>query len=143
MAIIHGARGIGYFVHNFDKNGKYVTGSGLLKDAEMMKAITKQNAEIKSLAKVIYAPQIKDVSLKTDPEAKLDYVAKKVDGAMYILSSTMTTKPTSATFTIKGVKNGEVEVINEGRTLKLTNGTFTDAFAGYDVNLYRIKTREK
>jgi len=139
MAIIHGGRGIGYFVHNFDKNGKYVTGSGLLKDAEMMKAIKKQNAEIRALAKVIYAPQIKGVSLATHPEAKLDYVAKKVDGQVYILSSTMTTTPTSATFSVEGLKDGEVEVINEDRTLKLKDGKFTDSFAGYDVNLYRIK----
>jgi len=34
MSIILGARGFAYFVHNFDKNGKYVTGNGLLADAE-------------------------------------------------------------------------------------------------------------
>lgn len=139
MAIIHGARGFGYFVHNFDKDGKYVTDKGLLEDPAMMKAVTAQNAEIRSLAKVIYAPGIEGVSLATHPEAKLDYVARRVDGSVYILSSTMTTTATSATFVIAGAGNGEVEVINENRTLKLIDGKFTDAFAGFDVNLYRIR----
>jgi len=138
MAIIHGARAIGYFVHHFDKNGKYVTDNGLLEDPEMTEYIKHQNAEIKSLAKVIYAPEIDAVSLTTQPEAELDYVAKKVDDAVYILSSTLTTNGTEATFTIEGLSDATVEVINENRTVPMKNGTFFDAFGGYDVNLYRI-----
>jgi len=143
MAIIHGARAIGYFVHHFDQNGKYVTDHGLLLDPDMMEAIKKQNAEIKSLAKVIYAPEINTVSLATAPEAKLDYVAKKVDGAVYILSSTMTTSPTQATFSIASLGNAVVEVIGENRTITLKDGLFTDSFGGYDVNLYKISHTKK
>ena len=62
-----------------------------------------------------------------------------MDAEVYILSSTMTVTPTTATFSIEGVNDGEVEVINENRALKVKDGKFTDAFAGFDVNLYRIK----
>jgi hypothetical protein len=139
MAIIHGARGLGFFVHHFDRNGKYVTDAGLLQDPEMMNAVKKQTAEIRALGKVIYAPQIKDVSLSTTPEAGLDFVPKRVDGHVYILASTMTTRPTAATFSVEGIDDGEVEVIGEGRVLRIEDGQFTDAFGGYDVNLYKIR----
>lgn len=139
MAIIHGARAIGYFVHHFDKNGKFVTSNGLLVDPDMAEAIKKQNAEIRSLAKVVYAPETGAVSLSTEPEAKLDFVAKKVDGAVYILSSTMTTNATEATFSIEGLGDARVEVVNEDRTIPVKDGVFTDSFGGYDVNLYKIK----
>lgn len=130
---------IEYLTGTCDMNGKLVTSNGLLRDPDMTAAIKKQNSEIKSLAKVIYAPEIETVSLATEPKAKLDFVAKKVDDSVYILSSTMTTHATEATFIIKGLGDAQVEVINEDRTLPVKDGVFTDSFGGYDVNLYKIK----
>jgi len=138
MSIIRGARGIGYFVHHFNRNYKCVTDEGLLRDPEMMAAVKKQNAEIQSLARVIYAPEIDTVTLRVEPEVELDFKAKKVDGLTYIFASTTTTDSTTATFTLKEIQSGMVEVVNEDRILKIKGGTFTDDFGGYDVNLYRI-----
>ena len=136
MAIIHGARGISYFVHHFDLNYKCITDMGLLLDPDMMKAITKQNAEIKSLAKVIYAPEADGVS--REAKAELDYIAREVDGSFYIFGATTTTNATEATFSIDGLGDATVEVINEGRIIDMKKGTFSDNFEGYDVNLYKI-----
>ncbi|MEN8191725.1 MAG: hypothetical protein ABFS12_02840 [Bacteroidota bacterium] len=138
MAIIRGARGISYFVHNFDGDKKFVRSDGLLADPEMMNAIKKQNAEIHSLAKVIYADETSNVKINGN-ESKIDFVAKEVDGYLYVLSSTITTEEVEAEFNLDNISNGTIEVINEKRTVELKNGKFTDQFAGYDVNLYKIK----
>ena len=46
---------------------------------------------------------------------------------------------TQATFRLKGLTgNRTAEAIGEDRKLRVQNGTFTDAFAGNGVHLYRI-----
>jgi len=138
MAIIRGARGIGYFVHNFDSSKKFVRSDGLLADSEMMKAIKKQNAEINSLAKIIYAEET-DIVTFNGKSIEVDFVAKVVDSNLYILSSAITIEGAKAEFKIKGVSTGTVDVINENRTIELNDGKFTDSFGGFDINLYKIQ----
>ena len=47
---------------------------------------------------------------------------------------------TKATFTFTGMqmKAVAVEVLDEHRTLRLKNGSFSDTFKGNEVHLYRI-----
>ena len=56
MSLIHGSRGIIYFAHEFKP--KFVE-AGLLADKEMATAVGQINAQIKSLAPALNAPEVK------------------------------------------------------------------------------------
>jgi hypothetical protein len=68
-------------------------------------------------------------------------MAKKYDGAVYILTVALRPSDNRAKFTVKGIANGNVEVMGENRQLKLKNGTFSDKFSAYQVHLYKITTK--
>ena len=51
----------------------------------------------------------------------------------------MRDKPTLGKFSVpEKAAGGVVEVLGEGRQLKVNNGTFEDQFKGYGVHLYRL-----
>ena len=137
LSIIRGAKGISYFTHNFTEAGSLHSDHGLLENPEMMEVVKKQNAEITPLTKVIFADEDSSVSVAGE---NIDFVAKKVDGYLYIFSGTNRSNEAKAVFTVKGLDNATVEVINEQRSIELVDGKFADNFnKGFDVNLYKIK----
>jgi microcystin-dependent protein len=72
----------------------------------------------------------------------LDTSLRVYNGDAYILA--MTDGGTGVrTFTLPpGVSGAQVEVVDEGRTLTVTNGTFTDTFsAEHTHHIYRISLR--
>ena len=136
MSIIHGSRGLIYFAHEFKP--KFIE-AGLLADEEMAKGVGEINAQIKSLAGAINA-QAEDglVSVKTEEaEAPVAVMGRRYKGAAYVFAVGMRGKGTGAAFEVRGVKDGKVEVIGEGRTVEVVGGKFKDAFEGYGVHLYR------
>ena len=139
MSIIHGSRGLIYFVHQFKP--KFIE-SALLVDDEMLKAVTKINRRIHSLAAVINSPSVDGLVEVTSSAADVPVkiMTKKYGGAVYVFAVAMRDKAVTATFRIKDVKQGaSAEVFDEGRTVAVKNGSFSDRFKGYDVHLYRIK----
>jgi len=138
MALIHGARGIDYFVHQFvPKRNSHA----LLDNPEMLAAVTALNARIQSLASVINSPTLTD-ALNVDSSnanTPVHTMVKKKDGATYIFSAAMYDEKTTASFELTGIKKGIVEVIDEDRTIVIKNGRFTDPFAGHEVHLYKIE----
>jgi hypothetical protein len=138
LSIINGSRGIIYFAHEFKP--KFVE-AGLLADEEMAKGVAAVNAEVKSLAGVINAPEEgSPVATVTgeDAEAPVAILAKRYQGATYVFAGGMRGKATAATFSLPGVTDGKVDVIGEGRTIAVTGGKFRDEFGGYGVHLYRL-----
>lgn len=135
MALIHGAKGFGYFCHSFV--GK-TDDAALLHDSEMIAAVKAINAEVTSLARVLNSPDLQGyasvASVGTD--IPVDIMAKKDGKTHYVFAVAMREGKTSATFTVKSGK--KVEVIGENRTLKIRKGKFSDDFANYGVHLYRI-----
>ena len=137
MSIIHGSRGLIYFVHQFKP--QFIE-AGLLADGEMTAAVTKINAQVRSLAAVINAGKPTDVRAKSSsPAAPLAVMARTHGGATYVFAVAMRDKPATATFALSGVKAATAEVLGENRTLHVTKGTFTDAFKGYGVHLYKVR----
>jgi hypothetical protein len=140
MSIIHGSRGLIYFAHEFKP--KFVE-AGLLADEEMAKGVAATNAEVKSLAAVINAPEeaspVATVNTE-DAEAPVAVMGRRYRGATYVFAVGMRAKGTGAAFEVAGVKDGKAEVIGEGRTAEVVGGRFKDAFEGYGVHLYRISS---
>ncbi len=136
MAIIHGARGIDYFVHQFKPK---FNASALLDNPEMLAAVTAINKRITQLAPVLNSPTISGglTVVSSNKKTPVHAMVKKHGGATYVFAAAMYMEDTKATFTMPGIK-GKVEVIGEGRTIDIKDGEFVDAFKGDGVHLYRI-----
>ena len=138
MSLIHGSRGLIYFVHQFKP--RFIE-AGLLADPEMTQAVTAINRQIKELAPVLNSPVLKDAaSVKSSAaDCPVDVMVRSQGGATYLFAVAMRDKETQATFTLAAVKGkAQVEVLGEGRKLEAANGEFSDAFKGYEVHLYKI-----
>jgi hypothetical protein len=138
MSLIHGSRGLIYFVHEWQPK---FDESALLSDPEMLAAVTKLNRQIQRLAPVLNAPTVSGTAaVVSDPaKASVALMAKRHGGALYLFAVAMGETPTTATFTLSELKDRHtVEVLDESRELTAKGGVFEDRYAGWDVHLYRI-----
>jgi hypothetical protein len=139
MALIHGAKGLIYFCHEFKPRQ---TEAGLLEYPENAAAVKAVNGQIKELAPVLNSPTMSDGVRVTssDPAVPVEVLCKRHGGATYVFAVSMRGAPTNASFELPGVKgSAEVEVIGEDRTVKAPAGRFGDRFEGYAVHLYRVR----
>ena len=131
-SIVHGANGIAYFQHNNDGCGNYslVDCSQALRDGVRL-----INAQVTALA-----PVINTQSYVWNFQAAVDTMLKVHDGSVYIFTSLgLNQTAGDKTFTLPAGVSGSVEVVGEGRTLSVTDGKFTDNFAGEGAHhVYRI-----
>lgn len=133
-AIIHEARGIMFFQHNNDGvNGGY---SLVGCSEERKEQIRASIAKITSLA-----PVINTQSYIWDFGPGVDTMLKATAGSAYVFAEiALGTEPGTRTFTLPGFVTGtNVEVVNEGRTLEVSGGTFADDFPfEYTHHVYRV-----
>ena len=143
MSIIHGSKGIIYFVHQFQPS---FIEAGLLADQEMTAQVKAVNQQILALAPVLNSPTLEDAAgaASSSPNVPVDIMVKREGNALYIFAVAMRIEATHATFRVEEMrgreapKDGMAEVIGEGRSLPVRNGDFGDDFAPYDVHIYRV-----
>ncbi|MCE5276448.1 MAG: hypothetical protein ABFD92_11245 [Planctomycetaceae bacterium] len=138
MSIIHGSRGLIYFVHQFKPT---FIEAGLLADAEMLAAVTKINARIAALAPVLNSPSVEKLVTVTSSDAAvpIDIMVKKLGKRVYVLAAAMRGRETTGAFRIEGLGAARATVLDEERTVNVTGGGFSDEFKGYQVHLYEIE----
>lgn len=136
MALIRGAKGIGYFCHSFREPQD---AAALLNDSIMIRAVKEINFQINSLAGVLNSPDVRGIaSVSTDnKEVPVDIMTKSDGVSDYIFAVAMRNGMARPTFTVAEGK--KVEVLGENRSIIVKNGKFRDNFAGYGVHLYRIE----
>ena len=137
ISLIHGSRGLIYFVHEFKP--KFVE-AGLLADEQMLAAVTAINSQIRELAPVLNSPTIPDGVrvVSKNPLTPVHAIVKRQGGATWLFAAGMYRRDTVATFTLPGVGTATAEVLGENRSVPVRNGVIEDAFAGYAVHLYKI-----
>ena len=137
MALIHGARGIIYFAHQFQP--RFIE-AGLLADEEMARGVAALNRQIHELAPILNSPDVTgEVSVASSPErVPIDFMVKRHAGRTYLCAVAMREGEAMATFRLPGQGNARVEVLGEGRTIQAVGGQWEDRFTGYQVHLYRI-----
>lgn len=137
MSIIHGSKGLIYFVHQFKP--RFVEAS-LLQDPELLAAVTAINARVSALAPVINAPAPAQLPKVTaDPEAPIAVTTRRVMGETYVFAVGMRGKPTDAKISIPGARSGKAEVLDESRAVTVQDGELKDHFEPYEVHLYRLR----
>ncbi len=137
MAIVHGCRGLVYFVHQFKPT---FIEAALLADPEMLAAVTALNAQIQELAPVIHSPTVPDgvAVTSSSPRTPVHAVLKRHEQGTYVFAVAVYREETTAEFRVAGAGEGTVTVLGEGRRLTVRDGRFSDRFAGYGVHLYRL-----
>jgi hypothetical protein len=136
-SLIHGARGIVYFNHSF---GGPCLSFHILREpcGDVIRPwVTAVNAQITALAPVLNAPFL-DGALAHG--AGVDAAVKVHGGALYVFAGSAQAGAQQAEFTLGCLPAAvTATVLDENRTVTISNGTFRDAFAdGNAVHLYRI-----
>jgi len=141
MALVHGSRGLIYFVHEFQPK---VNDHALLNDEPMLAAVTEINRQVRELAPVLNTPaEAAGATTVTtaDPQLPIDLATHRYKRDTYVFAIGMRNAPTTGSFRVRGAGPGATaEVIGEDRTIRLTDGKFRDDFEPYGVHLYRIHT---
>jgi hypothetical protein len=138
MSLIHGSRGLIYFVHQFKPTFRE---AALLDDAEMLAAVTKINQQIHQLAPVLNSPSItNNVAVKSSvADAPIAWMMKRRGDSTYVFAVNMRNVPTRGSFAVRSLAaRASAEVLDESRTLAVSNGEWTDEFDPYAVHLYRL-----
>jgi hypothetical protein len=141
MALVHGSRGLIYFVHQFQPR---FNEHALLDDPEMLAAVTAINIQIRELAPVLNGADCPGIALVRSSNSKvpIDIVTKPHSSKVYVFAVGMRNAPSQGSFEIKGLPGAaKAEVLGEGRSIEIKNGRFDDAFRPYDVHLYSISSQ--
>lgn len=135
MALIHGAKGIGYFCHSFAPPQDE---AALLHDKEMITAVKSINLQITALASVLNSKNTSGYAKVSSSNAlvPVDIMTKKAGKSNYIFAAAMRNGSTTVTFNVASGKI--VEVLGENRIIRIRERKFTDDFPGYGIHLYRI-----
>lgn len=143
MALIHGSRGLIYFVHQFKPTFKE---AALLDDPEMLAGVTDINRQIRELALALNSPSIADgATVKSSAaDVPIAWMVKRRADTIYLFTVNMRPQPTRGSISLRGLlENGDVNVLGESRTLSVKRGEFTDEFQPYGVHLYQVRTAQK
>ncbi len=139
MSLIHGSRGLIYFVHQFEPSFQEAS---LLEDAELLAGVTAINQQIHELAPVLNSPTVDDaVQVTSSPTAvPIATLCKRHDGATYLFAACMRNQPAQATIEWRDASpDMAAQVLGENRSIPLQNGRFQDDFGPYGVHLYRVQ----
>lgn len=139
MAIIHGARGIGYFCHAFKPQFNQ---AALLADIVMKEEVAKTNKQITTLAPVLNTQSIANAAtiVSHNSAIPVDIMAKRYKNFTYIFAVSMRPGDTDVEINLRKFKaNSSIEVLGESRTIKSVNGIFKDSFSNYSVHIYKVE----
>lgn len=140
LALVSGANGIVYFVHEFKPRSNE---HALLDDPEMLKAVTRINDEVRSLATVLNGPPAEPAATATQTGAGLPIaVMTKRDQRddLYVFAVSRSAEATAATITLPGSDPVRgVTVLGEGRTVPTKGRQFEDRFEPWGVHLYVVR----
>jgi len=137
MAIIHGARGIVYFVHEFLPTFRE---DGIFRHVDIANEVAKENRLIKSMAPILNAPSLSGV-VTVRSTVPIDTMVKRYNNKIYLFAVSMANKASQPRLTLEGLDATEALVVGEERSLTFAQSSFQDAFDGYGVHIYEVPLR--
>jgi hypothetical protein len=134
-AIIHGARGISYFVVGLQSP----IGRADAVAPEIVAEMQTQNAKISQLTNVLQAT-INPSPIDVKAKPPIEYTWRRLGSTTYIIALNQSAAPVAgATIKVLGVNvSPTVTVWSEGRTLAASENGFTDSFGAYEVHVYQF-----
>jgi hypothetical protein len=134
-------------VHQF--NPRFIEAS-VLEAPRMAAGFAEINKRVAALAPVLNSPTVEDeTEVESSAPASEESVAsglqpiaattRRQGGATYLFAVRMEESEATGTFRLKRLPpRARAEVLNEGSTLEVNDGRFSDDFQGYEVHLYEI-----
>ena len=134
MALVHGADGIVWFVHQFAP--RFIEAAAL-KDPEIRDALTRVNAEIQSLAPILNRGR-PDASVKLENGDAIAMRALKYQDASYLLCINKSSVPVLAQLSLPS--SSWVTDLSSGFKWKSNNaGRLTSSFEGYEPRVLKVE----
>jgi hypothetical protein len=134
MALIHGATGIFYFVHEFKPDFRE---DAIFRYPDIVEEVTKTSRLIKSLAPVLKGSSIYG-TISVSSTTPIATMVKVFENATYIFAVAMQNSPSMARITVRDGQDTSARVLGEDRSVTITHGVFEDQFEGYGVHLYQV-----
>jgi len=165
-SIVHGARGIIYFIHDFgggnqpSSTGEMGVWSSLYYDRPTGDAIIAKmktvNARIMSLAPVLNSQELGTINgtsgresaaafvtvTSSTADVPIDVMVREYNGQTYVFAQASGTEAqpasanTTGTFSWLDGGSGSATVRDESRTVTRVNGVWTDTFTPYQLHIY-------
>ncbi len=137
LAIIHGAKGIGYFCHSWTPS---FDDAALLHDPVMIDSVAVINQMIDDLAPILNSPSTTNFTSvnSSNPIIPIDFMTKFYGGEDYIFAISAQEGQTVGSFSVP--VGSIIEVVGENRFLNESAGQFTDAFSNYGMHIYKISS---
>ncbi|MFL6814758.1 MAG: hypothetical protein ACJ8EK_12040, partial [Bradyrhizobium sp.] len=134
MALIHGATGIFYFVHEFKPDFRE---DAIFRYPDIVAEVTRTNKLIKSLSPALRSPGVSG-AITVSSNVPVATMVKVYQDTTYIFAVAMQNAPSTARFAINDLHQTSARVIGEDRNLSIAQGSFEDHFEGYGVHLYQL-----
>lgn len=138
LSLIHDANGVIYFVDTWNPTFRE---DGIFANETMVDGVTALNKQIIALAPELNSaslPNVVSVS-SSNTAAPIDTMAKAQGTSLYVFAGISRPGTTMGSFTIAGLSgSGSATVVGENRTVAISAGNFTDAFAANDVHIYQV-----
>lgn len=136
MAIVHGARGIVYFVHEWKPTFRE---DGMFRYPEIARAVGETNAFIARLAPAINAG--KPVDVRVAAATRIATLAREHEGRLYVIAVNMERKPAEARLHLPHAAAGPAVVLGEDRFVAAGGDGIADRFEPFGVHVYRLDVR--
>lgn len=134
MAIIRGARGIVYFVHEFSP---ILREDAIYRHPDIVSEVTKQNSLIRSLASVLNSADV-DGAIDVHSKVPIATLTKEYNNSLYVFVVALANEPSQPQFNLHGFNATAASLVSEDRKLAITGGAFEDSVEGYGVRIYQI-----
>lgn len=140
MAICGGATAIGYFTHIWKPSYRQF---GV--PEENQAALRDINEQLTRLAPAVLAKRnTKEIQLSVSPETRIASFSTEYENSLYIFAVNYDSglKAAQVTFRLPAEITAHIttaQVVDEDRSIPLSNGTFSDNFAPLAVHIYRLE----
>lgn len=133
MAIVHGARGIVYFVHEWKPSFR---DDALFRYPEIVREVASINSMIARLAPAINGGKPLDV--RVEAPTRIATLAREHSGTLYLVAVNMERKASAARLHLPQPWAGTAFALGEDRVVAADAGALADNFEPYGVHIYRI-----
>jgi hypothetical protein len=138
LSLIHSANGVIYFIDTWNPAFRE---DGIFANPAMVTGVTALNKQIIALAPLLNSASLPNIVSVTSSNtaAPIETMAKSQGTSLYVFAAISRTGTATGTFTIAGLSgSGSATVVGENRTVSISAGVFSDAFAANDVHIYQV-----